>query len=213
MSSSANKYPQFELLEIERELQFGIKKYRSLTPLKKNDTVPDLSFLNDVSLWQQYVNGGLNYQYFSVKQLLNKPLVVAFFSEEWNEDGLAFIKQLNELNTEIKANGGNLVVVTPGRNSKLEKLAWDNNLTLNFYFDEGHELASKFGVYHKQSPVWERFSGVDADVALLATYVVNPFSQVTFAYSNWQADKVLDKAELIEEVYQSGLYLNSRRSA
>lgn len=213
MSSINKKYPQFELLELEPELEFGVKKYRSLSPIKKGNNVPNLSFVNDINLWQQYVNGGVSYQYFSTRQLLHKPLVVAFFSDEWNQDGLAFIRQLNALNAEIKANGGNLVVVTGKRNVKLEKLAWDNSLTLNFYFDATHELATKFGVYHQQSPVWERFSGVDADVALLAAYVVNPHSQVVFSYSNWTPEKTLDTAELLDKVYQSGLYFNSKKSA
>jgi peroxiredoxin len=213
MSSLINKYPDFELLEIETELLFQFKKYQPLKPLKKGDSIPELAFSNDFNAWQQFLNGAESNNYLSIKQLLSKPLVIGFYSHEWKEQGLEFIKQLSDINSGIRANGGNLVVITDSRTPELEKAAWNNNLTLNFYFDAGYKLAEQLGVYHKNSPVWERFSGIDAHVPLLAGFVLTPYRNITFDYTNWNIEKQFNSIELLEEVYQAGLYLNTRKSA
>ena len=213
MSLFINQHPSFDLLEIEPELLFQLKKYRALTPAKKGDGIPDLTFCNDLRSWRKFVNGGESHDYLSARKLLSKPLVVAFYSQQWNEQGLAHLKQLNELNTEIKANGGNLVVVTDSRPQALAKTAWDFNLTLNFYLDPDHQLATQFGVYDKQSPLWERFSGIDAHIPLLAAFVVTPHHSIVFDYSNWNSEKPLDSATLLEGVYQAGICDDNRKSA
>ncbi|WP_448698512.1 redoxin domain-containing protein [Mucilaginibacter sp. AW1-3] len=213
MSFPINQYPDFELVEIQPELLLQFKKYRKLSPLRAGAIVPEFTFANNFNTWQQFFNGAETYNHLAIRQLLNKPLVISFYSHHWQHEGLDFIKELNRINTEIRANGGNMVVIAEGRNAELQKLAWDNNLTLNFYFDTDRKLAEKFGVYHKSSPVWERFSGIDAHVPLLAAFVVNPYRQVLFSHSNWNAESKLDTDKLLEEVYQAGLYLNTRRSA
>lgn len=213
MSSNINHYPDFELIEIQSELLLHFKKYRLLSPLKAGDTVSEFTFTNNFNTWQQFFDGAETYNHLAIRQLLNKPLVISFYSYHWQKDGLEFIKELNRINTEIRANGGNMIVVAEGRSAELQKLAWDNSLTLNFYFDTDRKLAEKFGVYHKNSPVWERFSGIDADVPLLASFAVSPHRQVLFSYSNWNADSKLNTDKLIGEIYQARLYLNTRRSA
>ena len=213
MSSFINHYPDFDLTEIQPELLLHFKKYRQLSPLKVGDTVSEFTFTNNFNTWQQFFNGAETYNHLAIRQLLTKPLVISFYSYHWQKDGLEFIKQLNGINTEIRANGGNMIVVAEGRSAELQKLAWDNSLTLNFYFDTDRKLAEKFGVYHKSSPVWERFSGIDAHVPLLASFAVNPHRQVLFSYSNWDANSKLNTDKLLDEIYQAGLYLNTRRSA
>lgn len=213
MSFYIDHYPDFELVEAETELLLQFKKYRQLSPLQVGSTSPEFTFTNNFNTWQQFFNGAETYNHLVIRQLLSKPLVLSFYSHQWQHEGLDFIKELNRINAEIRANGGNMVVIADSRSAELQKLAWDNNLTLNFYFDADRSLAEKFGVYHKDSPVWERFSGIDAHVPLLASFVVNPYRQVLYSHSNWHAESKFDSDKLLEEVYQAGLYLNTRRSA
>jgi len=213
MSFHIDHYPDFELVEAETELLLQFKKYRQLNPLQVGNTAPEFTFTNNFNTWQQFFNGAETYNHLAIRQLLSKPLVLSFYSHQWQHEGLDFIKELNRINAEIRANGGNMVLIADSRSAELQKLAWDNNLTLNFYFDTDRKLAEKFGVYHKDSPVWERFSGIDAHVPLLASFVVNPYRQVLYSHSNWHADSKFNSDKLLDEVYQAGLYLNTRRSA
>lgn len=213
MSFYIDHYPDFELVEAETELLLQFKKYRQLNPLQVGSTVPEFTFANNFNTWQQFFNGAETYNHLAIRQLLSKPLVLSFYSHHWQSEGLDFIKELNRINTEIRANGGNMVVTADSRSAELQKLAWDNNLTLNFYFDTDRKFAERFGVYHHDSPVWERFSGIDVHVPLLASFVLNPYRQVLYSHSNWNADSKFDSDKLLEEVYQAGLYLNTRRSA
>ncbi|OCX53719.1 hypothetical protein BEL04_05350 [Mucilaginibacter sp. PPCGB 2223] len=213
MSFLNYQYPDFDLVEIQPELLLQLKKYRQLSPVRAGATISQFTFANNFNAWQQFFNGAETHNHLAIRQLVNKPLVLSFYSHHWGQEGLEFVKEMNRINTEVRANGGNLVIITDDRSAELQKLAWENNLTLNFYFDAAHNLAEKFGIYHKNSPVWERFSGVDADVPLLATFVLNPYRQVLFSYSNWNTDAKLNTDKLLDEVYQSGLFLNTRRSA
>lgn len=211
MYADNQQYPHFELLEIETELILGFKKYRALSPLKKGGQVKPITLSNNFNTWKQYVNGAESFSRVPVKQLLGKPLVIAFYSWHWKEEGTAFITQLNTLNAEVKALGANLVVVTDVADAGLDKAAWDKNLTLNFYVDAQHELAASFGIYHPNSPVWERFSGIDSHVPLLAVYVVSPYQQVTFGHTNWNGEAYFNADELLDTLYQSDV--NNKRSA
>lgn len=213
MSTSSNKYPHFELLEIEPELTLKFKKYKALSPLGKGDIAPAITFTNDFNAWQQFLNGAGSNNHLSTRQLVSKPLVISFYSHHWKQSGLELINRLSEINSSIKANGGDHIVISDNRSAELEKAAWDNNLTLNFHFDPTHKIAADFGVFDKNSPVWERFSGIDANVPLLASFVVTPYNQIVFSHTNWNTDEPLQTPDLLDAVYQASLYVNTRKSA
>ncbi len=81
-------------------------------------------------------------------QLFNKPLVIGFYSSHWQKHGLELLNSLNAIQHEIKACGGNLLIISSEKKDRsLEKIIWDNNLSLSFYFDSDKEIAEKFGVY------------------------------------------------------------------
>jgi len=213
MSFLTAQYPGFELIEAETELILNVKGYRSLTPLQTGNSVPQFTFANNFNSWQQFFNGAETHNHIPIRQILSKPLVIAFYAQQWGRAGTDFLKQLNAINPEIRANGGNLVVVTQVSNPELQKAAWDNNLTINFYIDADHQLAKQFGIYHQNSPVWERFSGIDAHVPLLAAFVTTPYHQIIFDHTNWDMDKPFLADALLDEVYQSSLSINTRKSA
>jgi peroxiredoxin len=195
-----NRYPHFDMSEIIRELEFGFKKYQMLNPLKKGGEVPDFIFEKDNFRWKQFTNGVETNGPVYLLQLLNKPLVVAFYSGHWQSHGLDLLKQLNDLQHDIKSSGANLLIISSENERRLDKLAWDNKLSLSFYFDTENLVAEKFGVYSEDDPVWNRFSGIDTNVPLLTTYVISPLGKILFDHTDWNFSGNFPAEELISAV-------------
>jgi peroxiredoxin len=214
MLTTINKYPFFDLLEIIADNDLPRKNYQPLRPVKTGNSVPGFSLKADYSRWQSFYNGAPTYGPATTKQFLNRPLVISFYSKHWRDGGLAQLKQLNALQFEIKANGGNLLIITAeGKDDQLEKLAWEHNLTLNFYYDENNELAEKFRVYSDNDPAWNSFSGIDVNVPLLATYVLDTTKQVIYDHIDRKLSGSLIADDILAAVYGSALGDSRRKSA
>jgi peroxiredoxin len=140
-------------------------------------------------------------------------LVIAFYSHHWREQGFNLLKQLNNIHNEIKASGGNLLIISDERTDELEKKAWENSLTLNFYYDEDKEIARAFRIFSENDPVWNRFSGIDVNVPLLATYIIDPSKQVIYSHIDWDFLGTFSAGDIVSSVYESALIGNSKKSA
>jgi len=174
------KYPYFDVSEIEFEPDFEFKSFQSSEPAKTGDLLPDFSFQKENANWKQFLNGAEIQEPVLFNQLFNKPLVVGFYSHYWQQHGLDLLQQLNNIQHDIKVNGGNLLIISSEKDRALEKTVWDNHLSLSFYFDKSKEIAEKFRIYSEEDPIWNRFSGIDTNVPLLATYVISPAGQIEF---------------------------------
>ncbi|RYE15041.1 MAG: redoxin domain-containing protein [Sphingobacteriales bacterium] len=212
MLSSVNKYPFFDLADIKPELEFSYKKYQPLNPVKVGNYVPfDLD--NNQSRWQQFYNGAQTRGLIVTQQLLSKPLVIAFYSHHWGGAGVTRLIELNAIHTEVRANGGNLLVITTEKSDSLEKIAWEQSLTLNFYVDTANEVAQKFRVYAENSPTWNIFSGIDVNIPLLATYVIDESKHVVYQHVNRNLEEIFSAPAILSAVYHSALAANSKKSA
>ncbi len=194
------KYPYFDRSEIEPDREVSFKAYQSLRPIRSGDAVPDFILEKDNFRWQQFFNGVETHGPVLLRQLLNKPLVIAFYSGHWQAHGLSLLKQLNLIQHEVRANDANLLVISTEKERKLEKVAWDNSLSLSFYFDTNKEIAEKFGVYSENEPVWNRFSGVDTNVPLLATYVISQYGKILYDHIDWDFSENFHSNEIISAV-------------
>lgn len=212
-TTNHNKYPFFDLLEVVAEPDLNFRKIKSLHPVKAGNFVPEFKLSNDYSHWQQFYNGAEIHGAISQRNLLSKPLVISFFSHHWGQQSLAQLKQLNALQHEVKASGGNLLIITDGQAEELEKWAWEQSLTLNFYHDANNEIAKQFRVYSDDYPVWDRFSGIDENAPLLATYIIEPSKQIIYSHIDWDFLGTFSAEDVISAVYESALISNSRRSA
>ena len=208
-----NKYPFFELEEIVPELEYNPKNYKPLNPVKRGNYVPSLILFNEYTRWQQFYNGAETHGPVLLRSLLNKPLVISFYSRHWRGTGLEQLKQLNAIQYEIKAHGGNLLIIDAEKHEGLQKLAWEHSLSLNFYHDVNNEIASKFRIYSEDSPAWNTFSGVDENVALPAIYVIDPSKQVIFSHLDHELTGNVPVKELLGAIYGTALELSERKSA
>ncbi|WP_295669470.1 peroxiredoxin [uncultured Mucilaginibacter sp.] len=213
MLTSAKKYPFFELLEIIPEIDLVYKRYQPLKPVKAGNFIPDLSFKRDQLKWQRFYGGTEIFAPVLSKQLQNKPLVISFYSKHWKDNGVGQLHRLNAIQQDIKANGGNLLIINAENDDDLVKTAWENDLSLNFYFDGNHEIAEMFRVYSENYPVWDRFSGIDVNVPLLATYVIDPLKQVVYANIDMDLTGNFSMDDILQAVYESAMVRTDKRSA
>lgn len=214
MSNQALKFPAFDLLEINPELNYTPQAYEKLKPLKSGDNITELlnhqtrQTVNALSAAYGFQQGGIAAPY------LNKILVVYFYSRHWGNASLEHLKQLNSIRNEVKYHDGNLIVIdSDGPDSTLQQTLWNNNLSLPVYADPGHQIAGLFGVYSENSPAWNRYAGVDQNVPLPAAFVLNHFLKVVFDHSNEDISANLQVNEIVTAVYQSNHYQAGRKSA
>ena len=213
MLTSVNKYPYFDLSEIIPDPDYTVKSYRPLSPVKTGNFVPDFILSPQWANWQQFYNGSETHGPVLLRHLLDKPLVITFYSRHWKSLGIDHLKQLNAIQHEIKANGGNLLIITDEQTDELQTIAWQHSLSLNFYYDGDNGIAKKFRIYSDENPAWNRFSGVDENVALLATYVIDASRQVVFDHLNLNFNELFPAREIISYVYLTALVNNRKKSA
>jgi peroxiredoxin len=197
---NSTKYPQFDSLELDNENEYVFKHRYVLKPIKKGDTAPDFIFEKDNARWQQFDNGVEIYGRVQLRQLLNKSLVLAFYSGSWQDHGLSLLKQLNTIQHKIKAYDANLLIIGAEKERKLEKIAWDNSLSLSFYFDATNSIAERFGIYSENDPVWNRFSGIDTNVPLLATYVIASYGRILYDHIEWDFSDSFRTGDLLSSL-------------
>lgn len=213
MSTTINKYPYFDLSEIIPDNDLSYKNYQALKPIKAGNSIPDFTLSAEFTRWRQFYNGAPNYGHGLIKQLINGPLVISFYSRHWNNYGLEQLKHLNAIQYEIKANGGNLLIINADNDDQLEKLVWDNNLSLNFYHDKNNELAEKFRVYSDNDPAWNNYAGIDVNVPLLATYVIDTAKHIVFDHLDKSLSGYFNADGILTAVHEAAYLINRKRSA
>ncbi len=213
MLTAINKYPFFDITEIIADNDLEFKSYNPLFPVKTGNLIPDLSLNKAYANWQQFYNGSETHGPVLLRHLLEKPLVISFYSHHWKDFGLKQLKNLNAIHHEIKASGGNLLIITPEREDGLQAKAWEHNLSLNFYYDNDNAIARQFRVYDEDSPAWGRFSGIDENAPLLATYVLDSYRQIVFDHVDLSFEAAFPAKEIISNVYIAALANNRKRSA
>src|ERR1700712_5448543 len=111
--STKTKYPYFDSLEVLLENDFLFRPFKPLMPVKAGNSIPDLLFSKEFGRWQQYINGADSTGLIPFNKFKAQPLVIAFYSQHWGQAGITQLLHLNKLQNEVKAVGGNLVVIIP----------------------------------------------------------------------------------------------------
>lgn len=208
------KYPSFDLLEASIDRDLSYKNYQSLKPVKTGNTISRLAFDFSYSRWQNFLNGVPDDTFVATKQLYGQPLVISFYSKYWNGKGAEYLKQLSNLHKEVKANGGNLIIISAeGFSEELVEMAFRSNLSLTFYFDKNNAIAEQLGVYSENDPIWNWFAGIDLNVPLLSTFVVATENIIVFDHNHRDYDEVLPGNEIIKAVGDAALLSNLLMSA
>ncbi|MFD0749085.1 redoxin domain-containing protein [Mucilaginibacter calamicampi] len=214
MTTTTLKYPSFDLLEVNIDRDLSYKSYQSLKPVKTGDTISRLAFDFSYSRWQNFLNGTTDDTFVATKQLYGQPIVISFYSRHWHGKGIEYLKQLNSLHKEVKANGGNLIVISAEDFTEdLAEMALSNNLSLTIYFDPKNEIAEQMGVYSENDPIWNWFAGIDSNAPLLSSFVVANENVIVFDHNYRDYDEVLLSRDLIKAVGDSTYISNLLLSA
>jgi peroxiredoxin len=213
-TTSTIKYPSFDLLEATIDRDLSYKNYQSLKPVKTGFAVSRIGFDFTYSRWQSFLNGVPDDTFVATKQLHGQPLVISFYSKHWNGKGLNYLKQLSSLHKEVKASGGSLIIISAEAFSEeLAELAFRNNLSLTFYFDQNNSIAQQLGVYSENDPIWNWFAGIDLNVPLLSTFVIATENVVVFDHNHRDYEESLPTYEIIKAVSDSAYISNLLLSA
>ncbi len=214
MLTTISKYPFFDLSEIIHEPDFSYKPYKKIQPVKTGNLIPDINLVTDYKRWKNFYNGAPTHGPVSLKHLYGKPLAIAFYSKHWQDRGIEQLIQLNAMQSEIKANGGNLLILTDeAGDEQLAKITWENSLSLNFYHDINNEIAKRFRVYSEEDPTWNRFSGIDVNIPLLAVYVIDTERHVIYDHIDRDLLSTFIADDIIASIYQASLTGIRRKSA
>jgi len=209
---STSKFPYFDVSEIIPDPDPVFRSFNRSVPVRSGEVIPDFSLEKESARWQQFSNGNEVQGPVSFHQLLNKPLVIGFYSYHWQQYGLDLLQQLNTLQNDIASSNASLLIISSEKDRRLEKLVWDNNLSLSFYFDQENQIAEKFRIYSEFDPIWNTFSGIDTNVSLLATYVVSSTGQIEYAHIDPDFSKVFPANEIISAVQKVGRQHNKIRN-
>lgn len=196
MLSVAYQFPVFDFSEIVREPVIATK-YQPLQPLQAGQLIPDLKLINKNGTWLNSKVKNYEGNVFT-QQLLKKPLVISFYAEPWNRKGIHILKKLHTIQNNLLAVGGNLLIVTAEGPFTQTELNRKHNFNFSFYHDVNHEIAKQFKVYADEDPIWNRFSGIDVNVPLLATYVLSPNGQIVYDHidtafnGNFPSDEIIN---------------------
>jgi peroxiredoxin len=214
MLTTISKYPFFDLSEIIPDNDLGYKPYKVLQPVKTGNLIPDINLLADYKHWKNFYNGAPTNGPLILKHLYGKPLAIAFYSKHWQDRGIDQLKRLNVIQNEIKANGGNLLILTDEVNDEqLAKITWEHSLSLNFYHDVNNEIAEKFRIYSENDPTWNRFSGIDVNIPLLAIYVIDTDRHIVYDHVDRDLSTQFIADDIIIAVYDAALSDVRRKSA
>jgi len=201
MTTTTTKYPEFDLLEASIDRDLSYKNYQSLKPVKTGHSISRIAFDFAYPRWQNFLNGVADDTFVATKQLYGQPLVISFYSKHWHGKGVEYLKQLNDLNKEIKANGGNLIIISAeGFSEDLTEMVFANDLSLTFYFDQSNQIAEKLRVYSESDPIWNWFAGIDSNAPLLSTFVIASENVVIFDHNHRDYDEVLPASDLLKAV-------------
>ena len=175
MLTAISKYPFFDLSEIIPDNDIPYRAFKPVKPVKSGNLIPDINLSTDYSRWKNFYNGAPTHtSHVSLKHLYGKPLVIGFYSRHWKNRGIELLKQLNTLQNEVKANGGNMLIINAEEGDEhLAKTTWEHNLSLTFIMMLETRSVGNSGYIQITIHTWNKFSGIDVNIPLLAVYVGN----------------------------------------
>lgn len=171
-------------------------------PLSKGDQAPAFSLPTNLGKWSGSLAEIALDAKIALSDLVNsRPLVISFYSPQWNGYGHQHIQSLIQLHNGIKALGGEMLVLTPEPLAQIHRLANHYQVPFSIAHDADNLIAYLFGIYDMQNPVWQRIAGITADVPAPATFVIAGNGQITAAFIDADFQDSLPTRPVLSAVY------------
>lgn len=137
-----------------------------------------------------------------------QPLVLAFWSVT---DKVADVDAWESIQSDIEIMGGRLLIITNGDSKQFtHKIKKDNKL--NIWEDRRQQLAEEAGLYDSQNPISDWLSGVEADIAIPAFYVIGKDHGIVFHHIDY-ALKTLTRNSFSENPFVRNLLTSVYQAA
>ncbi|MBC9931228.1 redoxin domain-containing protein [Chitinophaga qingshengii] len=185
--STLHRYADYLPEPIADQFPSPVRNRERIRPLTAGQFFPDFyleedNVINSGPLLQTATGGT------SLHLLTAQPLVVAFYSVNWNGYGDRLMAELIEKHAAIEAAGARLLVLS----SEGKKHFTEFNrqpLPFDVVRDAQHRIARKAGIYRESDPIWGRVAGVNADVPVPAVYLITPSLEITYSFADtWLQD-------------------------
>lgn len=180
--SSLYRYADYLLQPTPERFPSPSRNREKINPLRAGDFFPE--FYVEES---RIINAGPllsdSRQGASLHSLTLQPLVVVFYSWHWNNYAEQLIAALKSSVEAITAAGAQLLVVS-SEDKKLFTTVNPGPLPFDVVYDAQHRIARKAGIYRESDPIWDRVSGVNADVPVPAVYLVTPSLEISYDFTD-----------------------------
>lgn len=203
MSFSYNRYADYLTAPVPERFNPPVPRRVKISPARTGDAVPDFhlsrsQFITTDTLLQGTANRA------PVRELLNRPLVLAFVSLHWNDYAHSLLQELQNVYQDIHVMGGQLLVLSDEDKTWFTPLIEKYGLTFPMLWDRDHKIAGRFGIYSGTDPIWDRISGINADVPSPGIYVLSPSGKIVFDSVDLYFEKNIPIRELLSAVYDAG---------
>lgn len=196
--STLHRYADYLPQPIAESFPSPVRNRERIQPLSEGQFFPEF-FVEE----EKVINGASllnNVQLGTSLHLLTaQPLVVAFYSVNWNEYGDELIRQLTEKHSAIEAAGARLLVLSSEENKHFSAFN-KQPLPFDVAWDAQHRIAKKAGIYRESDPIWGRVSGVNADVPVPAVFLITPSLEITYSFSDTFMQKQFAVEDLLAAV-------------
>lgn len=199
MSSNHIKYGDYITFALPERFVSLYKNSTDRVPVAvAGDKLPPL-FFHGEEIIQQADLAAMNPKgILPLVELLERPLVLSFFSIHWNDYGVQHLQSLQALHAQIREAGGTLLLLTAEDKRFIQPLIDQYGLTFDIIHDKDNAVAAKLGIYQESAPLWDRVSGINENVPTPATYVVNPAKNIVYGGSDTWLQQPFKNDELLQ---------------
>lgn len=180
--STLHRYADYLPAPTPERFPSPVKNRERIQPLAAGQFFPDFyvaedKVINRASLLGDHVSGT------SLHLLTAQPLIVVFYSVNWNGYGDALIAQLAEKYAAIEAAGARLLVLSAEEKKHFTQFN-KQPLPFDIAWDAQHRIARKAGIYRETDPIWGRVAGVNADVPIPGVFLITPSLEITYSFTD-----------------------------
>ncbi len=194
----------FSEMNLTWDFTFPLKAYnqnraKQAIPVSVGEKFPNLNISNESLV------SSLSSNRFSTTQVRhlasNKPLVISFLSEGWNQYAFEHLQKLRASYQEIVALGGELVVIVQGQTKEVQEFASYFQIPFQLVADPTHTIATQLGLYDEEFPVWESVAGISENVTIPAVYTIGRNGKIVYAAIDKHFDNPFSITEMLASVY------------
>ncbi|CAL1521523.1 redoxin domain-containing protein [Chitinophaga sp. MM2321] len=180
--STLYRYADYLTQPIPESFPSPVRNRERINPLATGHFFPEF-FVEEECIINGAALLGHVKQGISLHRLTAQPLVVAFYSVNWNGYGDRLLEQLYDSHAAIEAAGARLLVLSSEKKKHFTAFN-PHPLPFDVAWDAQHLIARKAGIYKETDPLWGRVSGVNADVPTPAVFLVTPSLEITYSFTD-----------------------------